>query len=247
MVVKNALFSVAGPGEKLARRSLFLAAPGAGVLLAQSLAAQTPAPAAAPPSASLSAPRPFKVGVLNAEQALASTKDGQKAQAELEQKLGPRYAELQKLNADIQGLQKQLDQGGNIMSQSTKTDLQNSIQTKTRSLQRQQQDFQDEEQKQRSVVLADLYTKMQEVITKYAADNGFSLILNVGQDNTPVLWVSNDVEITQAIIEAYDKAAPAAPKALAPAKPPATAAPKPSTSAPPPAKPPVAPAAGPGK
>ena len=68
-------------------------------------------------------------------------------------------------------------------------------------------------------MLADLYTKMEQVISKYATENGFSLILNVGQENTPVLWVSNQVEITQAIIEAYDKAAPVAPKANAPAKP----------------------------
>lgn len=242
--MKNLLFAVAGPGEKLARRSLYLAA-GAAVLMAQTLAAQTPAPGApvaAPPAAAASAAnKPFKVGVINAEQALANTKDGQKAQAELEQKLGPRYAELQKLNADIQDLQKRLDQGGSIMAAATKTDLQNQIQTKTKTLQRNQQDFQDEEQKQRSLVLADLYTKMQEVITKYANENGYALILNVGQDNTPVLWVSNQVEITQAIIDAYDKAAPLAPKAAAPAKPPTPPASRTTTAAPSGAKPAAAP------
>ncbi len=237
--MKNLKSAVTGSGQKLARRGLFLAAPGAGIVLAQTLAAQAPAPAAA-----AAAPLPFKVGVLDAERALAGTKDGQKAQAELEQKLGPKYQELQKMNTDIQDLQKKLDQGGNTMAASTKADLQSSIQTKTRAFQRAQQDFQDEDQKQRSLVLADLYTKMQQVITKYANDNGYSLILNVAQDNTPVLWVSNQIEITQAIIEAYDKAAPAPPKTAAPpakapatgpAKPPAnpfTPAPKP-TAAPP--------------
>ena len=224
--------TVTGSGQKLARRGLFLAAPGAGIVLAQTLAAQTPAPAAA-------APTTYKIGVLDAERALAGTKDGQKAQAELEQKLGPRYTELQKMNTDIQELQKKLDQGGNTMSAATKTDTQNQIQTKTRSFQRAQQDFQDEDQKQRSLVLADLYSKMQEVITKYANDNGYSLILNVAQDNTPVLWVSNLIEITQAIIEAYDKAAPAAPK-TAPAKPATGAAKPPVNPLAPAPKPPAA-------
>ncbi len=200
-------------------------------MLAQTLTAQTPAPAAG-------APKPFKIGVINAEMALASTKDGQKAQAELEQKLGPKYAELQKLNTDIQDLQKRLDQGGNLLAATTKTELQNSIQTKTRTLQRNQQDFQDEDQKERSLVLADLYAKMEGVIKQFATDNGFSLILNVGQDNSPVLWASGEVEITQAVIEAYDKAAPAPPKAVAPAKPAASSAPR-TPAAPPPAKPPA--------
>ena len=230
--MKNPKSTVTGSGQKLARRGLFLAAPGAGIVLAQTLAAQTPAPTAA-------APTTYKIGVLDAERALAGTKDGQKAQAELEQKLGPRYTELQKMNTDIQELQKKLDQGGNTMAAATKTDLQNSIQTKTRSFQRAQQDFQDEDQKQRSLVLADLYSKMQEVITKYANDNGYSLILNVAQDNTPVLWVSNQIEITQAIIEAYDKAAPAAPK-TAPAKPATGAAKPPVNPLAPAPKPPAA-------
>jgi outer membrane protein len=242
MVVKNPLFPVPGPGEKLARRGLFsLAAPGAGILLAQTLAAQTPVPTAPAPS---SAPRPVRIGVINAEQALAETKEGQKAADELQQKLGPKYAELQKLNTDIQDLQKRLDQGGNLLSAASKTELQNNIQTKTRQLQHSNQDFQDEEQKQRSLVLADLYAKMEGVITKYATDNGFALILNDAMDNTPVLWASNEIEITQAVVEAYDKAAPAAPaasKAPAGAKPGAVAPPRaPSAGTPPPAKPPAA-------
>lgn len=228
--MKNPLFAVPGSGETFARRSLFLAAPGAGIVLAQTLAAQTPAPAAAA-AAAPSNFSPTKIGVIDANRALAATKEGQKAQQELDAKLGPKYAELKKLNDDIQDLQKRLEQGGNIMSAATKTDLQNSIQTKTRQLQRGQQDFQDEEQKQQNLVLADLYAKMEEVIKKYATDNGFALILNVGQENTPVLWVSNEVEITQAIIEAYDKAAPGPVKSTAPAKAPA-AAPRPQTPAP---------------
>lgn len=251
---KNFLFPVAGPGKKLARRSLFLAACGAGILLAQTMlaqtpAAQTPAPAPTPaaPAAvsSITGPPPTKVGVLNLDAALAGTKEGQKAQAELEAKLGPKFAELKKLNDDIQDLQKRLDQGGNIMAASSKTDLQNSIQTKTRQLQRGQQDFQDEENKEKSVVLADLYAKLEQVISKYSTENGFAVIFNIAQENTPVLWVSNQVEITQAITEAYDKAAPLSPRSVAPAKPSATSPSKPAT--PPPSSPVRPPAAAPAK
>ena len=233
--MKNPLSPLFGPHEKVARRSLFLAAPGAGVLMAQTLAAQTPATAPAASSAS------FKVGIINANQALSATKDGQEAQKQLDAKLGTQYTALKKLNDDIQELQKRLDQGGNIMSQASKTDLQNSIQTKTRQLQRGEQDFQDEQEKQRNLVLADLYTKMEEVIKKYATDNGFALILNVGQENTPVLWAANDTDITQAIIEAYDKAAPPV-KTTAPAKTPGASTPRPATQTPPP-KAPTAPGA----
>ena len=237
--MKNPLFAVTGPSDKLARRSLFLAASGALLLLAQTLSAQTPVPAVAAATSAA----PFKVGIINAELALESTKEGKKAADELQQKLGPKQQALQKLNADIQDLQKKLDQGGNTMSAATKADTQNSIQTKTRQLQRDNQDFQDEAQKQQSLVLADLYAKMEGVIKKYATDNGYSLILNVATDNSPVLWFSNEIEITQAIIEAYDKAAPVAPKTAAPAKPSTPPSKPPATGLSPaaPPKPPVAP------
>ena len=124
------------------------------------------------------------------------------------------------------------------MAQAAKDELQRQITTKTRNLQREAQDFQDEQQAEESKVLAELEEKMKAVIYKYAADNGLSLILNVSMDNTPVLYVSQALDITQAIIDAYDKAAPpkaAAPKAPASAKPAA-----PQSTAPAPPKPPAA-------
>jgi outer membrane protein len=230
MVVKNPIASVSVPGEKFARRSLFLAA-AAGVA-----AAQTPAPAPAPPPGS-AIPAGIKIGVIQAEAALLQTRDGQAAKAEMEKKFGPRGEKLQKQKQDIDDLQNRLQRGGTTMADATKAELQKQIQTNTTRLQRDAQDFEDERQAAEQKVLAELEEKMKAVIYKYAADNGLSLILNVSTENSPVLYIATSLDITQAIVEAYDKmqptapkapAAPAAPKPSAPAapKPPAAAAPK---------------------
>ncbi len=156
----------------------------------------------------------------------------------MDKKFGPRAEALQKQKADIDDLQNKLERGGTTMAQAAKDELQRQITTKTRNLQREAQDFQDEQQAEEGKVLADLEEKMKAVIYKYAADNGLSLILNVSMENTPVLYVSQALDITQAIIDAYDKAAPpkaAAPKAPASAKPAA-----PQSTAPAPPKPPAA-------
>ena len=122
--------------------------------------------------------------------------------------------------------------------QAAKDELQRQITTKTRNLQREAQDFQDEQQAEGNKAMADLEEKMKAVIYKYAAENGLSLILNVSEENSPVLYVATSLDITQAIIDAYDKAypakagAPKGPLAPAPKGPIAPAPPKPPAPAP---------------
>jgi outer membrane protein len=79
---------------------------------------------------------------------------------------------------------------------------------------------------------------MVDVLDRYARENGFSVILDTSGQNSPILYASNQVDVTQDIIRLYDQAYPvkngAGGAAPATAKP---ATPKPAT--PPPAtKPP---------
>ena len=46
---------------------------------------------------------------------------------------------------------------------------------------------------------------MMAVIEKYAKDNGYSMILDVSNPNTPVLYASSGIDITQDIVSLYDK------------------------------------------
>lgn len=185
---------------------------------------------------------PTKVAILQAEAALESTKEGQAALAELDKRLGPRKADLEKQKKEIDDLQDKLNRQSATAAQSVKDDLQNSITAKTKTFNRNVQDYQDDVQAEENKVLADLTTKMRTVIEKYGRDNCLALIWNVSDPNTPVLYFADAVDITKAIIEAYDKAEPAASTAkplISPAKPPAA---RPAAAKPPAAVPPPAPA-----
>jgi len=46
---------------------------------------------------------------------------------------------------------------------------------------------------------------MMAVIEKYAKDNGYTMILDVSNPNTPVLYASSAIDITQDIVGLYDK------------------------------------------
>ena len=71
------------------------------------------------------------------------------------------------------------------------------------------------------------------VLDKYAKDNGYSVILDIGSQQTPVVYMADSIDMTNEIVALYDKsnpvtgasaATPAKP-AVAPAKPPASAPP----------------------
>jgi outer membrane protein len=185
---------------------------------------------------------PVKVGVIQIQAALASTKDGQAAAAELETRLGPRRKELEKQQADIKDSQDKLQRNGNTLSQAAKDDLTRNIDRKTTQLNRDTQDAQAELDEETQRLIRELSDKMMPVIDKYAQEHGFSVILDVSNPQTPVIYASNTVDITKDIIELYDKTAPAPAKpATGAAKPPASPAKPPATPAKPPAAAPAKP------
>jgi outer membrane protein len=192
----------------------------ASLMLAAAAIAGAQAPAAAP----------NKVGVIQIQAAIVQTKDGQAAAADLETRLGPRKKELEKQQNDIKDLQDKLQRGGNTLSQTAKDDLQRQIDSKTKNFNRDVEDAQAEFQTEQQKLINDLGGKLMQVIDKYAQANGFSVILDVSNENTPVLYASNTVDITKEIIELYDKQAPTL------VSKPATGAPKPMAS---PSKPPA--------
>lgn len=199
------------------------------------------APAAASTASSAPAHVPSKIGVIQVQQALLSTRDGQKAMQEFQTKfVEPRKKDLDRKAAEIRELQDKLQRGGAAMAEAAKAELTRAIDDKTKRYNRDMQDAQDEMQAENSKLLEEIGGKMTQVIDKYAQANGYAVIINVSDPNTPVLYASTTVDITKDIIELYDKtmSAPATPTTSAP-KPstPATSAPKPATSAPPAATP----------
>jgi len=202
-------------------------------LSAAVIASAQATPPVAPPAVS-----PTKVAVINIQAAIATTKDGQAAAADLDKKFSPKKDELSKRQQEIKDMTDKLQRGGNTMSQTAKDDTQRQIDQKTRGFNYDMQDAQAEYENEQRKLVDDIGGKMLQIIDKYAQSNGYAVVLDVSNQNTPVLYASNSVDITKEIIELYDKTA----ASLPPSPKPITAAPKP-TAAPRPAAPkPVAPA-----
>jgi outer membrane protein len=176
---------------------------------------------------------PTKVGIINIQQAIVSTAEGQKAAKELEEKSAPKKKELEKLQSEIASLREQLNKMGSVGSEEQKRKLMGDIDQRTKSFNRQVEDAQAELDQDQNRVLNDLGGRMLAVLDKYAKDNGYAVILDVSSQQTPVLFAANSIDVTRDVVDLYNKnvppagAAPASatPGAAKPGAPPATAPP----------------------
>ena len=153
--------------------------------------------------------QPGKVGVISIQQAIIGTKDGQKAAAELQSKADPKRKEIQSKQSEVESMKEQLQKGENTLSEAAKQELVRNIDVKTKSLNRDMEDANAELNEEQQKVLQQLGQKMMVIIDKYAKDNGYSIILDVSSQQTPVLYASNGIDITRDIIALYDKNADA--------------------------------------
>ncbi|HEY1337203.1 MAG TPA: OmpH family outer membrane protein [Bryobacteraceae bacterium] len=185
---------------------------------------------------------PTKVAIIHVQNAILSTKDGQKASGDLQSKFTPKKQELDKKQSDLAALQEQLRKGSATMSEDAKAKLMRDIDNNTKTLQRETQDAQSDLDEEQGKVMQELGNKMMAVVEKYANEHGYAVVLDVSNPQTPVLWASQTVDITNDIVKLYDSTNPgtaSAPSAATSAPKPAGAAAPPARSAAPPALPPA--------
>jgi len=175
---------------------------------------------------------PAKIGIINMRGAISTTKDGQKAAAELNTKFAPTRSRLEKKQAEIEADRARLNQGSNAMSADQKEKLMRDIDAKTKALNRDAEDAQAEVDQETGKIMQELGGRMYAVLQKYGKEKGYSLILDVSSEQTPVLYAPDD--LTEEIVKLYDQNAPAPAAAPTSAAPPA-AAPKPTGTTPSPA------------
>ena len=203
-----------------------------------------PAPAAAPaPQTPVFVPPsafPARIAIITFEYAVANTNEGQRAVEDLRKKYQPQQTQLQNLAAEIDSLKKQLQAAPTTLPDTERAARLKTIDTKDKQYQRDSEDFQTSSQADLQEALGKVAQKVDVVMRKYVSDNGYTLLLNAGDQSSPVMWAATEpnADITMAIIDAYNAASKVAP--LPPAAPAAAARPKPAATTTPrttPAKP----------
>lgn len=153
-------------------------------------------------------PPATKVGVISIQGAIVGTKEGQKASRELEARVQPRQKEFDQRQSELAQLEDQFNKGGNVLSEDKHNQLLRDIDQKKKKLERDVSDAKDDLTTEQQRLLQSLGQRLMALIEKYAKENGYALVLDVSNPNTPVLYASSAIDITQDIIAQYDKATP---------------------------------------
>jgi outer membrane protein len=204
------------------KRTLIAAtALAAGFALPSSLFAQAAAPAAAPAAAAAPQAVPAKVAVIAFEQAVVATNEGQRAVADIQKKYEPKKSAIDSQAAEVDSLKKQLQALPASTSDEERTNRLKAIDTKEKALQRDAEDASNAYNSDLQEAYGKVAQKVGATAVKYAQDNGFTLMLNVGgnqQAPNPILWFAQTSDITQAVVNAYNTSSGvAAPPPSAPA------------------------------
>ena len=209
---------------------LLASATGVGILSspnsawAQAPAAPTPADSTANLSAAAVSASP-KIAIINFQQAVAATNEGQRNFAQLRTKFEPKQAQLKAQSDEIDSLKKQLQDAGSTLSEPERDSRLRVIDEKTKSLQRSAEDAQNEASGAMNDMYQALAQKVYTVLDSYSNQNKFTVVLDTSAQQTPVLWANGSTDITKAIVEAYNVKSGVPPQPAAGA-----AAPRPSTS-----------------
>jgi Skp family chaperone for outer membrane proteins len=216
------------------RNLVLVSAFAAGLTTAAGMA-QTPAAAApaAPPAAVAPQAIPAKIALIAFEQAVFATNEGERAVQQIQDKYKPKKAQIDTLAQEVDSLKKQLQSAPATLSDEERATRLKNIDTKEKQLNRDAEDAQTAYNADLQESYGKVAAKVSVTLKDYVSKNGYTLLLDVSNQQSNVMWAIPSTDVTQAVVTAYNASSgvaapvPSAPSSTAPA-----ARPRPTTTTP---------------
>ncbi len=204
----------------------FLLVSALGATLTTAAVAQTAAPATPPsqpaaPAAVTPQAIPAKIALISFDQAVIMTNEGQKVTQDLQKKYEPKKSQLDGLAQEVDTLKKQLQSAPATLSDDERAKRLKDIDVKEKQYNREVEDAQTALNADQQEVYGKIANKVSATLKDYVSKNGYTILLDVGNQQSNVMWALPSTDITQAVVAAYNTSSGVA----APAATPASAAP----------------------
>jgi Skp family chaperone for outer membrane proteins len=166
-----------------------------------------PAPAAAQPAAQApQPPSPFpegsKVAYINTQRIAAESAEGKAATAKLKALNDKKVQELNEKQKQVQAQQQKLQQGGLVMSDDARGQLEKEIERLQVELQRFTQDAQAEVQDLNNQLQGEFERKLRPIIAAVAQEKGLYMVFG---PESGIVWADSGLDVTNDVIKRFDQ------------------------------------------
>jgi outer membrane protein len=176
----------------------------AGALAQAGGTATTASAAAAPATSAPTGPAPTKVGVINIQRVIGATNEARRDFETLMKKFEPKGKEIEGLKTEIETLQGQLQSQGQTLSDNDRATRVKTLEAKQKNFQRIQEDAQKDFNDEQQSLINRIGQKVMQVVDQYAKQNGYAVVVNASGEGD-VLWASDQTNISQQILDLYNK------------------------------------------
>jgi outer membrane protein len=182
---------------------------------AQPPATQPPAtqPQGPPPAIGQGAPRPFpegsKIAYVDLQRIAQASAEGKSAATKIQALQKQKLGEIQEKNKVVEDLRKKLEQGGTVLSDPARGQIEKDIDRHTRELQFMQQNAQADAEQLERELNNEFQRKLNPVIEQLAKEKGLHMLFSI-RDNGAV-WANTGLDLSEEVIKRFDAATKAAP------------------------------------
>ena len=144
-----------------------------------------------------------KIGIFDLQRAINNSKKGQAAKAQLVTKFERLQKELKAREAELERLQKALQNQTSMLSPEAKYEKEKDLKRKIRDFQDQYRDYTEEMKKEEFERTKPIINEVLKIAVEYAKEKGFSLVLEA--QKAGVVYVPKSMDITEEVIKRFDR------------------------------------------
>ena len=149
---------------------------------------------------------PLKVGVVDLQKCIEQSNEGKRVYSSLKEKHDSMQERLNEKQKELAQMQKEIEKQSLMLSLDAKEDKQRDFERKRRDLGYLLQDMNEEMNKAEASARKKILQDVEEIVKTIAKKGDYDLILE--RRTAGVMFISDPLDITEKIIEAYNKAKP---------------------------------------
>jgi outer membrane protein len=150
----------------------------------------------------------LKIGYVDAQKVLDSTKAGKKAKDSMEEFVKSRQKIIDLDEADIKQLQDDFTRQSGVLSAEARREKEEGLQRKVMEYQKRAGDLNKEVQNKKKEVLDQFNKNLEDIVKKVADRGGYSIVIDRNAEGGVLLYAKESLDLTDEVVKEFEKAVP---------------------------------------